>query len=347
MANYATIVSLASHVLNNNPTQAIMVWGAPGCGKSHLATEGLPVALGMKPMSQPDSPVRMFRPSNHDPVDLTGLPMVTSESTRWVTPDFLLELNALAEQHGQALFVIDELNQAVPMMFNTLNGLILDRRIGDFKLHPGVRIVCTGNRQTDKAASNRMPSHTANRLAHFDMESDLKGWQMWGIKAGLPMWIISFLGFRPNLLNAFDPDKRENPTERSWEMFARAAGDNLPLDLTMTLAQSFVGEGAAAEVAAFRRVEAEMPNPDACLLDPKGSPLPNSLAANYAMASAMAHRATKQNFDSVLAYMGRMDKQYEVLCVRSAYIRKPEIAKTAAFLTWSTHPDNTAVFIGV
>lgn len=347
MANYASIVSLASHVLKNNPTQAIMVWGAPGCGKSHLATEGLPKALGMLPMEHPDSPVRMFRPSNHDPVDLTGLPMVTETSTKWITPAFLLGINELAERHGKAMLVIDELNQAVPMMFNTLNGLILDRRIAEFKLHPGVHIVATGNRQTDKAASNRMPSHTANRLAHFDMESDLKGWQSWAIKAGLPLWIVSFLGFRPNLLNAFDADKRENPTERSWEMFARAAGNDLPLDLTMTLAQSFVGEGAAAEVAAFRRVEAEMPNPDACLLSPSTSPLPDSLAAKYAMAGAMANRATKQNIGAVLEYMGRLEKQYEVLTMRSAYVRKPEITATAAFLTWAAHPDNAQVFIGV
>ena len=50
------------------------------------------------------------------------------------------------------------------------------------------------------------------------------------------------------------------------------------------------------------------------------------------MAGAMASRARKGNVDSVLAYMGRLEKQFEVLTVRSAYIQHPEITATPAFL---------------
>lgn len=337
--NYKQIVSLLSHVYTNNPTQAAMVWGAPGCGKSHLATLGLPEAMGINPDA-----VRMFRPSNHDPVDLTGLPMVTKEATSWITPEFLLEINALAEQHGRAVLVLDEINQSVPMMFNTLNGLMLDRRIAQFKLDPRVILICTGNRQTDKAASNRMPSHTANRLFHADMESDLQGWTRWALGAGIPMWIVAFLQFKPQLINDFNADRRENPTERSWEMFGRAAGENLPTVMTQSLAQGFVGEGAAAEVAAFRQVMDEMPNPDGVLLDPKGSPVPESLAAKYAMCGAMAQRASKLTFESIVAYISRFPKEFEVLAVRAAYMVKPEITGTRAFIEWSAA--NSNVFTG-
>lgn len=339
IVNYQSIVFIAAHVLRNNPRQAIMVWGPPGCGKSHMAMTGLPAALG-----QSDKAVRMFRPSNHDPVDLTGLPMVTKEATSWVTPDFLLELNELAAEYGSATFVLDEINQAVPMMFNTLNGLILDRRIGNFMLDDRVHLVCTGNRQTDKAASNRMPSHTANRLCHFDMESDLSGWTRWAIGAGIPMWIVAFLNFKPGLLNDFDADRRENPTERSWEMFGRAAGENLPSHMTQSLARAFVGEGAAAEVAVFRELMDEMPNPDGVLLDPHGAPVPDKLGAKYAMAGALAQRASKLTFESIVTYMGRMPKEFEVLCVRGAFMQHPEITSTKAFIKWAA--DNSNVFTG-
>lgn len=344
--NYQTILGLAARVFQNNPRQAVMVWGAPGCGKSHLATVGLPQALGLEPFGQPNSPVRMFRPSNHDPVDLTGLPLVTADHTRWVTPDFLLAVNALAQHYGRAVFALDEINQSGPMMFNTLNGLILDRRIGDFTLDDRVHLILTGNRQTDKAASNRMPSHTSNRLCHFDIESDINGWTRWALGAGIPLWIISFLNMKPALLNAFDPDKRENPTERSWEMFARAAGDDLPVEMTATLASAFVGEGAAHEVAAFRRDMEEMPDPAQVLLDPKGTPIPPKLSVKYAICTALADRTTKGNFDSVLTYLGRMpEKEFEVLGVRAAYQRHPEIVSTRAFVEWSSR--NSNVFAGV
>ena len=335
--NYQAIVSMSAHILNNNPHQAIMVWGPPGCGKSHAMTQALPTQLGL-----PTDAVMMFRPSNHDPVDVTGLPVVTEDRTRWSPPDFLLKANEKAEQYGRSLLVIDEINQSVPMMFNILNGLILDRHVSAFHLHPGVHIVATGNRQTDKAASNRMPAHTANRLCHFDMESDLNGFTKYWLSQDLPIWVISYINMKPNNLNAFNPDERCNPTERSWELFAKAAGDDLPLEMTATLAKSFLGEGVAAELAAFRKIESEMPNPDGCLIDPKGSALPTSIHAKYAIAGALAQRANKGNFDAVLQYMGRIEKQFEVLCVRIAFGKKPEVLATKAGIQWAA--DNANVF---
>lgn len=336
--NYQEIVEVTTHVIARNPLQAIMIHGAPGCGKSHVAMHGVPEALQL-----PDDAVMMFRPSNHDPVDLTGLPLVTENYTRWVTPDFLQHVNAKAKKYGRCVFTLDEINQSVPMMFNTLNGLILDRRIGDFQLDPGVVLLATGNRQTDKAASNRMPSHTANRLLHLDMESNLDGWCKWAIGAGLPMWGVAFLRFKPQLLNDFDPDRRENPTERSWEMFLRAAGDDCPKHLLGKLARGFVGEGAAAEVAAFREVMDEMPNPDGVMLDPKRSRVPELASAKYALCGALAQRVTKTNLDAALAYGERLPKEFEVLLMRDAYALKPEIASTPAFLKWAT--SNSGVFV--
>jgi hypothetical protein len=343
--DYQNVVRFTARILANNPHQSVMVWGPPGCGKSHAMCVGLPEALGMKPLGHPDSAVRMFRPSVHDPVDLIGLPAVTEESTSWVTPDILLEVNGLAERHGRALFVIDELNQSVPMMFNALNGLILDRGQGKFKFHPGVSVVCTGNRQTDKAASNRMPSHTANRLAHFDMDSSLDSFKAFWITNDLPVYILSFLNFKPGLLNAFDPDKRENATERMWEMFARGSGgDSLPLDDTMTMAKAFLGEGIAAELHAFRKAMVEMPNPDTCIADPTGAPLPPSLAAKYAIAGALAHRVTTKNIEAIITYMGRLEKQFEVLAVRESFARVPSIMATPCMLKWSNA--NSNIFSG-
>lgn len=347
MGTYATAVAAAVRILNNNPRQGIMFWGAPGCGKSHAATIGVPEALGLAPLGQPDSPVRMFRPSTHDPVDITGLPAVTDGATTWNTPDFLQELNRLANTHGRALWVIDELNQSVPMMFNALNGLILDGVAGSFRLDKRVSIICTGNRQTDRAASNRMPSHTANRLWHYDIESDLKGWTRWALTNNIPMWVISYLAMKPNHLNVFDPDRRENATERTWELFSRAAGDDLPAEETLSLASGFVGEGIAAELAAFRRTMDEMPDPDACLLNPTGAPLPQTLDAKYAMAGAMAHRASKGNLDRVLAYVGRMEKQYEVLTLRSAYTRDPQVCASRAWIEWASKPENVKIMASI
>lgn len=341
--NYQQIVNLTANViLANNPQQAVMVWGPPGCGKSHLATVGLPQAMGMAPIGHPESPVRMFRPSNHDPVDLTGLPLVTEHSTTWITPDFLKELNGLAERHGRALFVVDEINQSAPAMFNTLNGLLLDGMIAQFRLDPRVSIVCTGNRQQDRATSNRMPGHTSNRLWHADMESDIEGF----VKVALtwphfPVYLVSFLQFVPSLLNAYDPDQRQNPTERTWDLFAKSSGgDKLPIEATAVVAKGFVGEGAATQVAAFRQIWHELPNIDATLLDPQNAPLPTNKSAQYAMCGALAERANKFTFEAIVEYAKRMPKPFEVLAVKNAYARAPDITATRTFIEWSSENSN-------
>ena len=327
---FQSIVSRLAHTYNKAPQQACMIWGAPGCGKSAVGVQALPDALGL-----PREAVTMFRPSNHDPVDLTGLPLVTEDSTRWVTPDFLKQLNAKAEKFGRAIFLIDELNQSVPMMFNTLNGLMLDRHLGEFHLHPGVLVLGTGNRQSDKAASNRMPSHTANRLLHLDMESDLDGWTNWALGAGMPMWLIAFLRFKPALLNEFDADRRENPTERTWEMVGRLIGDEaVPMDLALDIATGLVGAGPAAEVNAFREAMNDMPSPDAVLLDPEGAAVPEKPSVRFAICGALAQRAKKDNFDSIVTYANRLPPEFSVLLVRDAFKLHKEIASTKAFIEW-------------
>jgi len=195
-------------------------------------------------------------------------------------------------------------------------------------------MLATGNRQSDKAASNRMPSHTANRLLHLDMESDLDGWTDWALGAGLPMWLISFLRFKPALLNDFDSDRRENPTERTWDMVGRLVDDNTDLALALNISTGLVGAGPAAEVVAFREAMAEMPNPDAVLMDPSRAPVPDKPSVRFAICGALAARGKKDNFDSIVTYANRLPPEFGVLLVRDTFKLKPEVASTRAFIEW-------------
>ena len=337
---YAEIVDTIVDMAAAAPEQTFMIWGAPGCGKSHAATNGISKAMGFPAELAKDL---MFRPSGKDPVDLYGMPVVNSktDTTEWIVPGFLRRINEAAKNHDRVVFVIDEVNQATGAMFNVLNGLLLDRRIGDFKLAPNVTIVATGNRQTDKAASNRMPSHTANRIAHFDMDSDLDGWCEWAVTEGnIPINVVAFLKFKPALLNDFDPDRRENPTERTWEMVGRALGgaavEYVHHNKVFRVARSLVGEGPAAELAGFYEIAATMPNPDAVIMDPSNAPLPTELSAKFAICGALAARANQNNLDRVLTYVSRLERQFEVMALKDALRRNSGLMATRAFVTWAS-----------
>jgi len=66
-----------------------------------------------------------------------------------------------------------------------------------------------------------------------------------------------------------------------------------------------VGTGAATEFSGFLRMFRELPNIDAVLLNPSGEPVPDSPAAQYAVASALAHRASDTNFDYIFVILRR------------------------------------------
>jgi hypothetical protein len=98
-----------------------------------------------------------------------------------------------------------------------------------------------------------------------------------------------------------------------------------------------VGTGAATEFSGFLRMVRELPNIDAILLNPTGEPVTDSPAAQYAVASALAQRASDTNFDRICLYLERMPTEFRVLSVRDAILRDPRIKYTAGYARWAVH----------
>ena len=63
--------------------------------------------------------------------------------------------------------------------------------------------------------------------------------------------------------------------------------------------------------------------------------MPDSPAARYAVASALAHRASDTNFDHICLYLDRMPTEFRVLSVRDATLRDPKIKYTAGYIKWA------------
>jgi hypothetical protein len=72
-----------------------------------------------------------------------------------------------------------------------------------------------------------------------------------------------------------------------------------------------VGTGAATEFLAFLRMFRELPNTDAILLNPTREPVPENAAAQYAVASALAHCASDMNLDRICLYLNRLPPSFE------------------------------------
>jgi hypothetical protein len=323
---------------------AVMLWGPPGIGKSDAVEQSaveLQEALNT-PAKQAEFGYRSclvkdLRLSQTDPTDLKGIPWVektvyddesVSASSRWATPDFLPN----AERDGEhGVFFLDEINSAPPSCQAAAYQIVLNRRLGDYVLPEGWRVVCAGNRVGDGSVAYRMPKALANRMIHVEVEADFLGWKAWAYESGrIDEWVLGFLNQSPQYLSSFDPKKDDMAfaTPRSWEFVSRilqdevlvAAGDE---EAQSAMISGAVGEGTAVEFTAFCKHAASLPDLDAVM---RGDDLevPEDPGARYAAVTSLVARiATKEGskkcptmIDNAMRYCDRMDMEFAVLFVK-------------------------------
>jgi len=173
---------------------------------------------------------------------------------------------------------------------------------------------------------------------HLEFEADVQEWSEWAIQAGVRPEVVAFLRFRPELLSAFDRDANAFPPPRSWEFVSRildSFDSHAGLAIEHEVIAGAVGPCAATEFSAFLRMFRELPNIDAILMNPTQEPVPESGAAQYAVASALARCASDTNLDRICLYLNRLPTEFRVMCVRDATLREPAIRYTASYTKWA------------
>ncbi|EIJ36708.1 AAA family ATPase [Thiothrix nivea] len=261
----------------------VMLWGPPGVGKSQIVAQ-----VGIRH----SVPVIDIRLSQMEPSDLRGIPFRDKEMVEWAIPSMLPD----EERHGaMGILFLDEITSAVPSVSAAAYQLILDRRLGDYRVPDGWAIFAAGNRQGDRGVTYTMPAPLANRFSHFEVDLNLDDWVAWAYKHNIDERIIGFLRFRPEQLFNFDPAHNPVafPTPRSWEFAHRALQkfDSSPALLLGTL-QACVGPAAGIELKAFVDSLDQMPDLDAIL---RGEDIkaPKEVDLQYAVASSLVGRAIR------------------------------------------------------
>jgi len=301
----------------------VFIWGPPGVGKSDIVRQ---IATEHK------LPLIDIRAVLLDPVDLRGLPTVVNGKALWAQPDFLP--NA-ARDGATGILFLDELNAAPQSVQAACFQLILDRKVGEYVLPPGWRIVAAGNRQGDRAAAQRMPTALANRFAHVDFEPDYNTWKTWAVKNNMSPMLIAFLGYRPELLHKMgDTDVRAFPTPRSWAQVSKVSA-YVQHGSRLTANVALVGEGAAMEFEGFMDTWRDLPSIDDVLRTPIKTRVPSTPSGLYAISTALANFANKSNFAAVLTYVQRLGTEFEVLTVVDSIKRDSSLTETTAFIKWA------------
>lgn len=325
----------------NGHKMAYLVLGKPGGGKSALA-RSIVRSLG----GTDDNTVE-FTPSLRDPVDVMGTPNnrasdgSPADYTEWVPPKEFYKLRAGV---GKCFLIIEELTDSSVAMMNAMCRIVLDRMAGDLKLSDQLYIIGTGNRTEDKSGANRLTSKLGNRLnvQHFD--ENLDDWVDWAINNNIDPVLIQFIRFKPNLLSDFDPNRPYgvNPTPRQWEA-VNICDPSAPTDEYFEDIKGLVGDGAAAEFAAFRKIYAGLISFEEVVMNPTTVKIPSDLSAQYAIVGSVSHNTNPQNIERVAQFVERLPSDFGVMFWQDTTKRTPAIKTTKPFIKWATSAGNVVL----
>ena len=256
----------------------LMVWGAPGLGKSTII-KSLAQEYGVNFID--------VRLAQREPVDIRGLPVPTGDGVEWQ-----VSAEWPRDPDSKGIILFDELTAADRSLQVAAYEFILDRRLGDlYKVPDGWYICAAGNRTEDRAVSTTMSSALANRFLHVELESNADNWLEWAVKNEIHPSVSGFIRFRPGMLFNQDHENLERgwPTPRSWERVSTMM-KVLPDDemLIRSTVYGLVGNHAGVEFMAFHKTAQNLDTKE-MMLGKKEIKIPQKADLRYALCSGVAY----------------------------------------------------------
>ena len=298
----------------------IFLWGPPGIGKSDIVSQICDTFS--------NSHLIDIRLSLWEPTDIKGIPYFDSNSGTmvWGAPSEL-PTEEFAAQFDYIVLFLDEMNSAAPSVQAAAYQLILNRKVGTYKLPDNVMIVAAGNREADKGVTYRMPAPLANRFIHLELSVNFDDWFQWSVNNNINTDVIGYLTFAKKDLYDFDPksSSRSFATPRSWSFVSELLDDDLDEATTTDLVAGAVGEGLAVKFMAHRKVAGMMPNPSDILSGKVKEMKSKEISAMYSLTVSLCYelkeasdkndkkfddkvnnflRFSMDNFDTELVVMG-------------------------------------------
>ena len=282
----------------------LFLWGAPGIGKSDIVKQ-----IG----DEQGREVIDVRLSLWEPTDIKGIPYYNSvENTMtWAPPAELP-----TDPESTAILFLDELNSAAPATQAAAFQLVLNRRVGTYKLPKGVAIVAAGNRETDKGVTYRMPSPLANRFVHLELRTDFEDWHQWAVSNRIHEQVVGYIGFAKGDLYDFDPKSASKSfaTPRSWSFVSELLTDDDLSEGTLTdLVSGAIGEGLAIKFMAHRKVAKQMPKPEDILSGKVEKVSIKEISAMYSLAISLCYELQTADQKKVKGWDGMADNFFKFM----------------------------------
>lgn len=323
----ALIKFLKIAMINN---RKVLLQSAPGNGKTEIVKQ---VAKEL------NYDILILHPVVCDPVDFKGFPFVASNGTA----DFIPFGNLLQMMQANKPLVVlaDDVGQSAQSVQSALMQIIQERKINGKLISPEVRFIAATNRRKDNAGVGNLITPLLNRFdTIIELEIDANDWCKWAMSVNLPIELISFIRFRPDLISTFKAEKdiKNFSSPRSCE----ALGKWIQQGITdFEVWQGCVGEAFAVEFKAFYDTFRSISHiPDQVFNNPQKAEVPTKPDIIYALMGVLSKRANDVNIDNLFIYMDRLTIEYQVVIVSNLITMKPELTSTKAYIDWCVkNPD--------
>ena len=268
-----------------------------------------------------------------DAAELMGIIAKDGDKAVRLKPHWLTTVEELAAIHDVVVLFMDELPQSPIANMNVARQIINEHRAGEFPLPKNVAIVAAGNRVSDRAGANNIPSHLKDCLLFLNVEADVEDAVAYLNSVGAHPVVTAFMRYRPELLSKVDRDADSNASPRSMERLSSIISWGLDETLEREAVAGQIGAGNAAEFYGFKPVyEAGANDIDSILTNPDSAKVHEEPSVCYAVCSALAHRANDKNVGNVIKYLKRLPhKEFAVFTMKDAFNRHPSIKQTQAF----------------
>ena len=257
---------------------------------------------------------------------------------------------------GPIILMLDEYGKANPAVKTSMLRLMLERKMGSYKLHPDSVVFATTNMGSE-GVGDILPPHARNRITVVQIK---KTNNMDLIEYGINKnWDHSLLGWvkdNPHLMQSFEDvkDPTENPyifhpkaqraafvTGRSLEaasdiLKARAGFD----DITLTAAlMGTIGDRGAMDLMAFVSLSDQLPTLQSIKDSPLTAKVPDSAAAICMVVYRTMSALDKDWINKWMDYLPRLDTEAQAMFANGVraknYSKQSMVMTNKKFTAWA------------
>ncbi len=219
--------------------RASMLWGTRGVGKSSIVRQ-VAAHFGV--------PLVDLRLTTIEPVDIRGAIYAddVQGKTVWFPPEFLPPQE---QPHG--ILFLDEITAADQRLQISAYSLILDRRVGNYRLPDGWQVIAAGNATFHGAVSHDMGTALADRMFHFNVQTVIDAFLEHAVAMGFAPEVMAYLKVRPDKLDDTQAqlanDHLVGASPRGWEDISNVLKSGLSDSARRVFVQGRIGAANAAE----------------------------------------------------------------------------------------------------